>query len=328
MSVSTPSEPELDASIVIPAYKRPELLRKAVVSALTQDMESHRYEVIVVDSSPDDQNARVVEALKPPSGGVSLSLFRKAAEGPGPSRALGARHARGRIVAFLDSDCQATPGWLEAGLAAFRDRIGIVQGRTLPEVGQPLSIFCRYVRIEEENPRYECANIFYRRECMADAGEPSRDMTPNALRPSGGEDSLMAWRVKRSGWQSTFARDALVYHEVLRISVWFWLCDKSTFMLPWLTREVPEMRSVFYLGYFLDRTHACLALLLVGVALSPLSPLWLACGIPYVALRSSEPTRSLTGVKRIARAVIYLPRDLICFGQLLLASIRYRTLLL
>jgi glycosyltransferase involved in cell wall biosynthesis len=323
-----PVSPALDVSVVIPAYKRPELLRNAVLSALSQDLAAGRFEVIVVDSSPDDDNASVVESLQADARGVSLTLLRKSAEGPGPSRALGARRARGEVVAYLDSDCRATPGWLAAGLAAFRPGVGIVQGRTLPPPEQPLGIFCRYVRVEAENPRYEAANIFFLRASLAHAGEASKDMTPNSERPTGGEDALMAWRVKRAGWQSTFASAALVYHEVVPISVWQWLYEKRMFMLPWLAREIPEMRREFYLRVFLDRAHACLALLLAGVALAPLSPLWLVCGVPYLLERSAGTTRTLGGALRVVRALIYFPRDLLAFGALALGSLRYRSLLL
>ena len=328
MSELLQSKSSIDVSVVIPAYKRPELLRLAVQSALKQNIAAERFEVIVVDSSPDNCNVKVVEELQAQTPNISLNVYQKSPEGPGPSRTLGAQHARGEIVAFLDSDCMATPGWLEAGLGKFTEDLGIVQGRTLPRPDQPLGIFNRYLQVEAENPRYEAANIFFRRKSLANAGEPKKDLTPNDERPTGGEDSLMAWRVKHSGWNSTFERDALVYHEVLPISVWNWLYEKRMFILPWLVREIPEMRGEFYLHYFLDRAHACLSLLLLGIALAPLSPLWLICVIPYIVVRASEPTRTLGGIKRIARALVYLPRDLLAFGLLVLGSVRYRTLLL
>ncbi len=318
----------LDVSVVIPAYRRPELLRKAVDSALAQDMDPDRYEVIVVDSSPDDVNAELVEEMISQNRAAPLRLLRKAPEGPGPSRMLGAEQARGRVIAFLDSDCQAQPGWLAAGLAEFREGIGIIQGRTLPDPAQTMGVFYRSLQVEEENPRYEAANIFYLRDSLPDAGKPNVDNTPNDERPTGGEDSLMAWRIKRKGWGSSFAAQALVYHEVLPISVWHWLYEKRMVTLPWLVREIPEMKEIFVLGHFFDLAHACLTLLLLGVALSPLSPFWLLAGIPYIAVRASEPTRSFRGVLRILRALVYLPRDLLAFGVLLVGSLRYRTLLL
>ena len=318
----------LDVSVVIPAYRRPESLRKTVASALAQDMAPDRFEVIVVDSSPDDVNARLIEEMMAENRGASLRILRKHPEGPGPSRMLGAEQARGRVIAFLDSDCQAQPDWLRAGLAGFREGIGIVQGRTMPDPGETMGIFCRSLQIEAENPRYEAANIFYLRACLADAGKPNIDSTPNDERPTGGEDALMAWRIKRAGWGSRFATEALVYHEILPISVWHWLYEKRMFKLPWLVREVPEMKEIFYLGHFFDRAHACLTLLLLGIALSPFSLFWLVACIPYIVVRASEPTRSLRGVRRLLRVLIYLPRDLLAFGVLLLGSLRYRTLLL
>jgi glycosyltransferase involved in cell wall biosynthesis len=317
----------LEASVVIPAYGRPRLLEKTVRSALAQDLGAGRFEVIVVDSSLDDENARLVEPWAKESG-VPLTLYRKDPEGPGPSRMLGARRARGRIIAFLDSDCQATAGWLRAGLAAFGAGVGIVQGRTLPNPDQPIGIFTRYVRIEAENPRYEGANVFYRRECLAAAGEPPADMTPRDERPTGGEDAVMAWRVKRAGWASTFAAEALVFHEVVPIPVRTWLYEKRMLMLPWLAREVPEMRGEFFLRYFVDLPQACLTLLLAGVILSAWSPLWLGFAVPYALVRALEPTRTLRGARRVARVFVYLPRDLLTFGLLLRGSIRYRTVLL
>jgi hypothetical protein len=99
-------------------------------------------------------------------------------------------------------------------------------------------------------------------------------------------------------------------------------------MVPWLAREVPEMRTEFFLRYFLDAAQAALTLLLAGLILSAWSPLWLAGGLPYVLLRTLEPTRTLHGARRAARVLVYLPRDLLSFGLMLVGSIRYRTLVL
>jgi len=119
-------------SVVIPTYLRPDSVRAAVRSVLAQDLDPERYEVIVVDTSPDDANLRVVEELRVDAR-CALRLLRKDAEGPAASRNRGAADARGEILAFMDSDCQATPSWLRQGLAAFDEGIGLVQGRTLPD---------------------------------------------------------------------------------------------------------------------------------------------------------------------------------------------------
>src|SRR5690348_1090813 len=96
-------------SVVIPTYKRAELVRKAILSVFSQDLDHSDYELIVVDSSPDDRVMRVVEELRA-AAPCSLTLYRKEPEGPGPSRCLGSAHSSGKFIAFLDSDCQASPG--------------------------------------------------------------------------------------------------------------------------------------------------------------------------------------------------------------------------
>lgn len=323
-------ESRVKVSVVIPAYRRPDLLRDAVKSVLVQDLEAGEYEVIVVDSSPDSENQDVVTELQREVGDRTLRFYRKAPEGPGPSRTLGAEHAAGEFIAFLDSDCEAAPDWLRNGLVGFTDDVGIVQGRTLPDPNAKRGIFCRYVQIESENPRYEAANIFFRRECVLSAGQASADMTPNAERPMGGEDSIMAWRVKRSGWASAFADAAVVYHAILPIGVWDWLCDKRMYMLPWLLREVPEMRQVFFLGVFLDKAHAGLLLALLGIVFMLLGMVFLGAllCVPYVVVRVSEPSMSLKGPMRFLRALVYLPRDILTFSLLALGSVRFRSLVL
>src|SRR5262249_20326068 len=136
-------------SVVIPAFKHPEFLRKAVLSVLNQDLGKGKYEVIVVDSSPDNQNVSIVETLQD-SAPCALQCYTKQPEGPGPSRNLGIREARGEFIAFLDSDCQATTGWLREGLAAFEEGVGLVQGKTLPDPTAARGIFTYYVSVEHE----------------------------------------------------------------------------------------------------------------------------------------------------------------------------------
>jgi glycosyltransferase involved in cell wall biosynthesis len=51
-------------SVVIAAYLRRGALRRAVQSVLDQDLPHTEYELVVVDSSPDDVNRSAVEDLR------------------------------------------------------------------------------------------------------------------------------------------------------------------------------------------------------------------------------------------------------------------------
>jgi glycosyltransferase involved in cell wall biosynthesis len=314
-------------SVVIPAYRRRDLLRKTLLSLFQQDLDSQQFEVLVVDSSPDQENMALVSELASQAP-YSLRCLRKKPEGPGPSRNLGFQNARGGIIAFLDSDCEASPAWLRNGLAAFQDGVGIVQGRTQPDPSARRGVFSHYVSIEQESYFYETANIFYRREALEQSGGFPPDLTPRAEMPLGGEDTELAWKVIRLGWKTRFCPHALVYHAVFQASPWKWLFIKNLFCIPRLTRLFPELRRFMVCAYFFDRGHALLTLSFAGIILAFVQHWALLLCLPYAAYRASEPTRSLGGVLRLVRIGFYFIRDTVSFMILLAGSVRYRSLLL
>jgi len=283
--------------------------------------------VLVVDSSPDTENVELVRevAARAP---YSLRCLTKKAEGPGPSRNLGFRSARAAVIAFLDSDCEATPGWLREGLAAFEESVGLVQGRTRPDPAARRGIFSYYLAVEEESFFYETANIFYRREALEQSGGFPADLTPRAETPLGGEDTHVAWTVIRHGWRTKFCPEALVNHAVFAASPLKWLFIWRLFGIPRLTRGFPEIRRFMAWRYFLDRGHALLTLALAGIAAAPFQPWCLAACLPYWWFRASEPTKSMKGVLRPLRVAPYFVRDVFSFLILLAGSLRYRSLLL
>lgn len=315
-------------TVVIPAYRRGEAVRAAVLSVFGQDLPKDEYELIVVDSSPDESNARMLEELRA-AAPCGMRWIHKKPEGPGPSRNAGARAARAPVIAFMDSDCMAAPHWLRCGLATFDEGVGIVQGRTMPDLSQPLGVFRHYVKIERETHLYETANIFYRKDAFEQAGGFPADLHPDSAKPMGGEDVLVAWTVKRNGWRTRFCPDALMYHEVTDLPVWNWVFIKHSFIWPALLRRVPELRGYMFQRYFLDRAQA---LLVLGLAASAAGPLThgaaLLSWLPYILFRALEPTATLHGPLRVLRPGPYLLRDLSSFCLLAAGSIRYGSLLL
>jgi glycosyltransferase involved in cell wall biosynthesis len=315
-------------SVVVPAYKRPELLRKAIIALFDQDLPPDQYEVIVVDSSPDDQNVAVLSEL---SGFAPCAFrwFTKKAEGPGPSRSLGVQRARGRFIAFTDSDCQPEPQWLRIGLAAFTDGVGIVQGSTKPDPAGRRSVLTWWVSVDRENFIYECCNIFYRREALQQVGDLRPSYFPTSDHPPGGEDVDLAWRVKRNGWKTRFVPEAVVHHEVVAISVRRWLVNEQLFIWPFLVRKFPELRPYFYGRYFYDQSQAYFVAAVLGLGLAvSFHPAWLLLGAPYALLRGSEPSATLRGLLRPLRVPTYFARDAMSFLVLLVGSLRFRSVLL
>src|SRR5271154_3281360 len=95
-------------SVVIPAYNRARVLPGALDSVLQQTDQD--FEVIVVDDGSTDDPRAVVEDFHDPR----IRYERKENGGGGSARNRGIDLARGRFVAFLDSDDVFLPHHLAA----------------------------------------------------------------------------------------------------------------------------------------------------------------------------------------------------------------------
>src|SRR5687767_15198268 len=85
-------------SVVMPTFKRPAHAAKALKALLQQDFPPTQYEIIVVDSSPDDLTENVVRELQG-SARCDLQYHRLSPEFDiGPKRNHGVAHARGEIL--------------------------------------------------------------------------------------------------------------------------------------------------------------------------------------------------------------------------------------
>lgn len=82
------------------------------------------FEIIVMDNGSRELPTAVCSAFND----VRLELER--VPGPGPARSRGASLARGQIIAFIDADCLAQPGWLRGISDYFSDHpdVDIVAG--------------------------------------------------------------------------------------------------------------------------------------------------------------------------------------------------------
>ncbi|MDX6665929.1 MAG: hypothetical protein QOG68_2135, partial [Solirubrobacteraceae bacterium] len=108
-----PEPSPLDISVVIPAYRRPEQLRRAVGSVLAQEPAAPA-EIIVVDDASGDATADVAREL-----GATVIVHERN-RGEGAARNTGLAAATHDWVALLDSDDEWLPGHLDV-LAPLRD---------------------------------------------------------------------------------------------------------------------------------------------------------------------------------------------------------------
>lgn len=82
------------------------------------------FEVVLVDSSPGEESARIVSARDEPL----VYLRSRERLLPQAARGLGVTRARGRLLVFTDPDVYAEPDWLERLVAARRETGHVVVG--------------------------------------------------------------------------------------------------------------------------------------------------------------------------------------------------------
>lgn len=328
--MTAPTEAVPAVSVVVPFRDRRPLLR-----ALLDGLEAQTWtdvEVLLVDDGSTDGAAE--EAAGRVVGGRPVRVLQGDGGGAVAARQLGVAAARGRVLAFTDSDCVPDPRWLEAGVAAIDAGADLVQGHTRP--AQRRAPLERSLWVEDEG-LYPTCNVFYRRDAYDraggfDAGIATRYGFRPGARAKGlgfGEDTLLGWRVRRAG-RAVYEPAAVVAHHVFPPDLHDQLSRTlQAAAFPALIREVPELRGTFLRrGVFLGPTrpplYAALLLGLLGRRRLGAGLLALWAGRHWVGCRRTEPS-----ARRCAKALpVLLATDVVTAGALAAGSVRSRAVVL
>ncbi|MCB6180103.1 glycosyltransferase [Rhodobacter sp. Har01] len=120
-------------SVIIPHLNAPEVLTRCLDALAAQRGDGVSFEVIVADNGSAVPPEAVV------AGFPFARLVVEPTPGPGPARNHGARIARAPILAFIDCDCIAAPGWIAAiaGHFAAHPETGVIGGDVRIECADP-----------------------------------------------------------------------------------------------------------------------------------------------------------------------------------------------
>jgi glycosyltransferase involved in cell wall biosynthesis len=117
----------------VPTYGRPAYLRDGLISLLGQDFPPEQHEIIVVDNKPTGEARQIVASLASEWRRL-IHFIEEPNVGLHNARHAGAKAARGEILAYVDDDVIAHPGWLRAILGPFEEPpVAIAGGKVLPE---------------------------------------------------------------------------------------------------------------------------------------------------------------------------------------------------
>lgn len=197
--------PSPRVSVLIPAYHSDETIASCLDSLRAQTFRD--FEVLVVNSSPEERTAAVLEHY--PEVRFEQSASRLL---PHAARNRAAARARGQILVFTDPDCVMIPDWLGTLVAGF-DRGHQAVGGAMDLTGSgwfPTGIhLCKFswaLPGTSEGPRaiLPTANCAYSRQLWDEIGPF------DGSRFSG--DAILSWKAARAGYRLCFEPNAVVYH--------------------------------------------------------------------------------------------------------------------
>ena len=107
-------------SIIIPVYNQVEYTRVCLQKIYENTAPDIRFEVIVVDNASTDDTPRFLEEAQNTYPNLKVIRSETNLKYAGGCN-LGARHAKGTYLVFLNNDTEPQPGWLENALRTFKE---------------------------------------------------------------------------------------------------------------------------------------------------------------------------------------------------------------
>lgn len=284
----------IEVSVVVPTYRRDDLLRCCIGHLRRQTLAPERYEIVVADDGPSESTRALVAALAAEPGAPLRYVPVTETQGPAGARNAAWRTSAGRVVAFTDDDTLPDADWLRAGLEAMA-AADAVTGRTIvPLPKQPTD----YERDTAglATAEFITANCFVRREALEEVGG-----FDERFQAAWREDSDLHFSLLAAGKRIVRAEEAVVVHPVRpgRWGISLWQQRKGMYD-PLLYRKHRAFYrrhiAPFPWTYYLSVTG--LALALAGaVAQAPAVAatgllLWLAVTLAFAQRRLRGASRS------------------------------------
>jgi teichuronic acid biosynthesis glycosyltransferase TuaG len=124
---------EILVSIIAPCFNAAAYIQQTIVSILNQSY-TH-WELLIIDDCSTDNSAEVIGSYL---GDPRIRLYRQDTnKGPGPARNVGIAAAKGKIIAFIDSDDLWSPMKLKLQVAFFLKNFNVAL------------VFCDYEQMDQ-----------------------------------------------------------------------------------------------------------------------------------------------------------------------------------
>ncbi len=202
-------------SIVIPVKDRAGELARCLESLAHVEYPRELREIIVVDDGSSDDSAAVAVRW-----GCRVVTTDSPGSGPAAARNRGVCVARGEILAFIDSDCTASTGWLRELLGGFSDPElaavgGLVDGmREAGHLDRYEAVMSSLTLGTRTMTGSSGEDTFYLPSCnlLVRAGA-FRSLDGFSPEMHVGEDVDLSWRLRDAGWRISYVPAGRIWHE-------------------------------------------------------------------------------------------------------------------
>jgi len=229
----------MKASVIIPAYNRPESLQRTLESLLNLSSSTTDFEIIVINNG---DNPKIIEVANNfAKNGLINNIRYFFEENPGAmaARHRGVKESANDILVFIDEDIIVDKHWLSSILNAFslNPNVAFVGGVCKPIYESPppkwieyfwdktcdggvildaLSLFDYGENVKKIKPTsiWGC-NYSVRKKVFKALGGFYPDNMPQILQVlQGPGESGLSWKAEQRGYEAIYEPKALVYHEI------------------------------------------------------------------------------------------------------------------
>ncbi|RLF29780.1 MAG: hypothetical protein DRJ99_03325, partial [Thermoplasmata archaeon] len=213
----------MDISVVVAVRNEIKYIEKCIKSLYEQDFDG-KYEVIVVDGMSDDGTYELLKKLQKK---YKFTLLRNPKVNAAAGRNLGVKHAKGKLIAFIDGDAYASKDWFSSIKKAFErvDTDGVGGPDLLPDnisfkskaiglvMTSPLARGGRFnpstqhTMIEEERfvDHIPTCNLCLKRKIFDSVGLFDESFVK-------GQDLELSYRIRKAGYKLFYSPSVKVVH--------------------------------------------------------------------------------------------------------------------
>lgn len=211
----------MQLSVIIPTFRRPELLKRCLQALTHQTLDPAAYEILVVDDG-NDISTRVQVLSIAAHTNVRIRYYgQPQRRGPAAARNRGWQQARSPYVAFTDDDCIPDSNWLNVLLDAFAQGAQVITGRVVVPLSEAPTDYDRTTALLE-TAEFVTANCACIRSLLEQVGG-LEEQFDRAWR----EDSDLQFKFIQHGIPIVKSNQAVIIHPIRSAKWWGCLKDES-----------------------------------------------------------------------------------------------------